>query len=175
MPAPTWSSCWLETGRTFESSLVSHKIAIYNYCWKSYSELDAKREVKSDEGLSFAKEHGLLFLETSSQSMANIEEAFINTAKEIYQKIQDGVLDVTNEVRCYLVFGIACFQWDNVHYVGQWSQSGSTVSDWRAKSLWKSWSNEIHSRGRLPQKSIWMVWLSKNWPSRQTQNTHSQQ
>ena len=25
-------------------------------------------------------------------------QAFINTAKEIYQKIQDGVFDVTNEV-----------------------------------------------------------------------------
>ena len=102
-------------------------------------------------------------------------QAFINTAKEIYQKIQDGVLDVTNEVRCYLglVFGIAYFQWDNVYYVGQWSQSRSTVTDWRAKSLRKSWSNETHSRGRLPQKSIWMVWLSKNWP-RQAQNTHSQ-
>ena len=26
-----------------------------------------------------------------------VEEAFVNTAKQIYQKIQDGVFDVTNE------------------------------------------------------------------------------
>lgn len=28
-----------------------------------------------------------------------IYQAFINTAKEIYRKIQDGVFDVSNEVR----------------------------------------------------------------------------
>ena len=39
-----------------------------------------------------------MFMETSAKTAANVEEAFINTAKEIYQKIQDGVFDVTNEV-----------------------------------------------------------------------------
>ena len=74
----------------------------------------------SPQGLAFAKEHGLVFMETSAKTSANVEEvrcsvlyprcaitcrgvlalqAFINTAKEIYQKIQDGVFDVTNEVR----------------------------------------------------------------------------
>ena len=38
-------------------------------------------------------------METSAKTAANVEEAFINTAREIYQKIQDGVFDVTNEVR----------------------------------------------------------------------------
>ena len=37
-------------------------------------------------------------METSAKTAANVEEAFINTAREIYQKIQDGVFDVTNEV-----------------------------------------------------------------------------
>lgn len=59
-------------------------------------------------------------METSAKTAANVEEvcvdvlvmkyvyiqyvlfpwlqAFINTAKEIYQKIQDGIFDVTNEV-----------------------------------------------------------------------------
>ena len=50
------------------------------------------------QGLQFAKEHGLVFMETSAKTAANVEEAFINTAREIYQKIQDGVFDVTNEV-----------------------------------------------------------------------------
>jgi len=38
-------------------------------------------------------------METSAKTAKNVEEAFINTAKEIYQKIQDGVFDITNEVR----------------------------------------------------------------------------
>ena len=50
------------------------------------------------QGLAFAKEHGLVFMETSAKTASNVEEAFINTAKEIYQKIQDGVFDITNEV-----------------------------------------------------------------------------
>ena len=41
-----------------------------------------------------------MFMETSAKTAANVEEAFINTAKEIYTKIQDGVFDVNNEVHC---------------------------------------------------------------------------
>ena len=69
-----------------------------------------------------------MFMETSAKTAANVEEvryrrntqctkpvllaahhlyppfqAFINTAKEIYQKIQDGVFDVTNEVQFILM------------------------------------------------------------------------
>ena len=38
-------------------------------------------------------------METSAKTAANVEEAFINTAKEIYEKIQEGVFDINNEVR----------------------------------------------------------------------------
>jgi Ras-related protein Rab-2A len=60
--------------------------------------LEARREVKKEEGEAFAREHGLVFMETSAKTAANVEEAFIGTAKEIYQKIQDGVFDINNEV-----------------------------------------------------------------------------
>ena len=50
------------------------------------------------QGEAFAREHGLIFMETSAKTAANVEEAFINTAKEIYQKIQEGVFDINNEV-----------------------------------------------------------------------------
>jgi Ras-related protein Rab-2A len=61
--------------------------------------LEARREVKKEEGEAFAREHGLIFMETSAKTAANVEEAFIGTAKEIYQKIQEGVFDINNEVR----------------------------------------------------------------------------
>ena len=41
-------------------------------------------------------------METSAKTAANVEEAFINTAREIYDKIQEGVFDINNEVSLYL-------------------------------------------------------------------------
>lgn len=61
------------------------------------SDLESRREVKKEEGEAFAREHGLVFMETSAKTAANVEEAFINTAKEIYEKLQEGVFDVNNE------------------------------------------------------------------------------
>lgn len=66
--------------------------------WLVYSDLESRREVKKEEGEAFAREHGLIFMETSAKTAANVEEAFINTAKEIYEKIQEGVFDINNEV-----------------------------------------------------------------------------
>lgn len=63
------------------------------------SDLESRREVKKEEGEAFAREHGLVFMETSAKTAANVEEAFINTAKEIYEKIQEGVFDINNEVK----------------------------------------------------------------------------
>lgn len=60
--------------------------------------MESRREVKKEEGEVFAREHGLIFMETSAKTAANVEEAFINTAKEIYEKIQEGVFDINNEV-----------------------------------------------------------------------------
>jgi Ras-related protein Rab-2A len=61
------------------------------------SDLDHRRAVSKEEGEQFAKEHGLIFLETSAKTAANVEEAFINTAQKIYENIQSGLYDVTNE------------------------------------------------------------------------------
>jgi Ras-related protein Rab-2A len=62
------------------------------------SDLDARRAVTYEEGEKFAKQHDLIFLETSAKNDENVEEAFIRTAKIIYEKIQKGVIDVTNEM-----------------------------------------------------------------------------
>ena len=48
-------------------------------------------------------------METSARTAANVEEAFINTAKEIYEKIQEGVFDINNEVRSKSDFNIIIF------------------------------------------------------------------
>lgn len=39
-----------------------------------FSDLEARREVKKEEGEAFAHEHGLIFMETSAKTAANVEE-----------------------------------------------------------------------------------------------------
>lgn len=56
-----------------------------SYDWEK-SDLESCRDVKREEA-AFAREHGLIFMETSTQTACNVEEAFINTAKDIYRKI----------------------------------------------------------------------------------------
>eukprot|EP00762_Andalucia_godoyi_P000573 ANDGO_05302.mRNA.1 Ras-related protein Rab-2 len=61
------------------------------------SDLDSKRAVDYEEGERFARENGLIFMETSAKTADNVEEAFIQTARAILQKIVNGSFDVENE------------------------------------------------------------------------------
>eukprot|EP00736_Rhodelphis_marinus_P011208 Rmarinus@m.5816 len=82
---------WLEDARQHSSSNMTIML-IGNKC-----DLEHRRAVSTEEGEQFAKQHGLIFLETSAKTAQNVEEAFFNTAKEIYNKIEQGVFDVNNE------------------------------------------------------------------------------
>lgn len=58
------------------------------------SDLEAQRDVTYDEAKQFAEENGLMFIEASAKTGEGVEEAFLETAKRIYQNIQDGSLDL---------------------------------------------------------------------------------
>lgn len=61
------------------------------------SDLEHRRAVTKEEGQKFADEHGLVFMETSAKTAANVEGAFIGTAETIYGKICDGKYDPARE------------------------------------------------------------------------------
>eukprot|EP00300_Choanocystis_sp_HF-7_P034209 c46805_g1_i1.p1 GENE.c46805_g1_i1~~c46805_g1_i1.p1 ORF type:complete len:225 (+),score=63.04 c46805_g1_i1:49-675(+) len=82
---------WLDDARQHSNSNMIIML-IGNKC-----DLEQRRAVQYEEGEQFAKENGLIFMETSAKTAHNVEEAFIQTAQNIYSKIEKGVLDVSNE------------------------------------------------------------------------------
>ncbi len=61
------------------------------------SDLEHRRAVSTKEGKAFAEEHGLIFMETSAKTAANVESAFIQTAHAIYHNIKHGEVDPSRE------------------------------------------------------------------------------
>jgi hypothetical protein len=47
-----------------------------------------QREVSFEEAEAFAKDNGLIYLEVSAKTGHNVEEAFLRTARKIYENIQ---------------------------------------------------------------------------------------
>ena len=60
------------------------------------SDLGYKRQVTFEEGKKFADDHGVQFLETSAKKGIHIDEAFITLARNIIQKIDSGVFDISD-------------------------------------------------------------------------------
>eukprot|EP00271_Cylindrocystis_brebissonii_P010397 TRINITY_DN26577_c0_g1_i1.p1 TRINITY_DN26577_c0_g1~~TRINITY_DN26577_c0_g1_i1.p1 ORF type:complete len:217 (-),score=37.14 TRINITY_DN26577_c0_g1_i1:1258-1908(-) len=82
---------WLEDARQHANSNMTIMLI------GNKSDLAHRRAVSTQEGEQFAKENGLVFMETSAKTAHNVEDAFISTAAKIYQKIESGVFDVSNE------------------------------------------------------------------------------
>jgi len=60
-------------------------------------DLDARRQVSTEEGERFAKENNLIFMETSAKTAFNVEESFLQTSNTIYNNIDKGVYDLSSE------------------------------------------------------------------------------
>uniref|UniRef100_A0A0D9W635 Uncharacterized protein n=1 Tax=Leersia perrieri TaxID=77586 RepID=A0A0D9W635_9ORYZ len=82
---------WLEDARQHANATMAVML-VGNKC-----DLSHRRAVSYEEGEQFAKEHGLMFMEASAKTAQNVEEAFVKTAGAIFKKIQDGVIDSSNE------------------------------------------------------------------------------
>jgi len=61
------------------------------------------REVSYEEGARFAKENNLMFIELSAKTGYNLEEAIKLTAKMIFDKINIGLIDISDEVRYFKI------------------------------------------------------------------------
>jgi Ras-related protein Rab-2A len=61
------------------------------------SDLDPRRQVSTEEGERFARENGLIFMETSAKTAFNVEESFLQTSSVIYQNIGRGVYDLSSD------------------------------------------------------------------------------
>ena len=48
-------------------------------------DLEAQRDVTYEEARQFAEENGLMFVESSAKTGDGVEEAFLETAKKIFQ------------------------------------------------------------------------------------------
>lgn len=82
---------WLEEARTHGSEKMTVLLV------GNKSDRESARMVSHEEGEKLAKESGLFFIETSAKTSNNVDEAFLLTAKVVYDKIKSGELDVRDE------------------------------------------------------------------------------
>lgn len=61
------------------------------------SDLNANREVSSDEGRRKAEDNGLNYVETSAVTGENVEECFLKCARTILTRVETGVLSADGD------------------------------------------------------------------------------
>ena len=78
---------WLEDCKQFANENIVMMLV------GNKSDLDTMRQVSHEEGQDFANEHGLTFLETSAKTAHNVEEAFLSSARSIYELTEQNSID----------------------------------------------------------------------------------
>ena len=53
------------------------------------ADMEARRQVSAAEGEKFAADHGLIFLETSAKTAANVEQAFLKMTTDIKTRVAE--------------------------------------------------------------------------------------
>ena len=80
------ASQWLNEVRTHGTDISV--ILVANKC-----DLENRRQVSTEEGKTFARENGLMFIETSAKTDTNIDDAFMKPAMHIYKRMEKGEYD----------------------------------------------------------------------------------
>lgn len=82
--------------RIIRNSMIFHYFYTFQVIFLigNKCDLEAQRDVTYEEARQFAEENGLMFVEASAKTGDGVEEAFLETARKIYQNIQDGSLDL---------------------------------------------------------------------------------
>ena len=62
------------------------------------SDLNEKRKVSFEEGQQMARNHNLLFFESSAKTGDNVDKIFEDSAKEINKKINEGYYDLESDI-----------------------------------------------------------------------------
>ena len=55
------------------------------------------RKVSTEEAQSFAQDNDMLYIETSAKTGQNVPSAFEKVATQIYEKVENGEIDVNQE------------------------------------------------------------------------------
>ncbi|CAG9330568.1 unnamed protein product [Blepharisma stoltei] len=72
-------------------------------------DLESNRAITAEEGEKFASEHGILFIEASAKEAFNVDEAFVNSAKAVLVKLENGEYNLSTE-HCGIKVGNAALK-----------------------------------------------------------------
>lgn len=84
-------SSWVEETRTCASSNIVI-IMIGNKC-----DLTDQRKISTEEATDFAKNKGIIYIETSAKTALNVEKAFETIGEIVLDHIEKGYIDPANE------------------------------------------------------------------------------